>query len=193
MKSFPDLKELIAGIDSRLEGLGDSVSLVLQAGAEAPDPVVKYVLVAVGKRHLALPIDNLAEVSSLPKVTSLPNLPDWIRGIMNIRSEIISLIDFSGFLGEGLAVREESRKLVVLRRGKMKVGIAVRAIVGTVTKSVKEVLPQDRDFDNPLAGEIFLSSILVDGSSYAILDAEKFLEHPRLVDYGGETGRRNAG
>ncbi|MFT5697787.1 MAG: chemotaxis signal transduction protein [Desulforhopalus sp.] len=184
MTNFPHLKDLIHGIDSQIEAVEDFVES--SSFGSAPEPMAKYILVTIGSRSLAIAIDSLAEVGAVPKITFLPNLPDWILGIMNIRSEIVSMVDFTSFLKEEqLRVRGE-KKLVVLRNGKMKVGIGVDSIVATVTKKMSEIQASSGSTESPLGKDLFLESFLVDGFSYSILDVQKFLTHPRLVDYSSE-------
>lgn len=182
MTNFPDLKDLIHGIDSHLEAAAasdDSNAF----GSAAPEPMAKYILVTIGTRHLAITIDSLAEVGAVPQITFLPNLPEWILGIMNIRSEIISMVDFPGFLNEEqIRVRGE-KKLVVLRNEKMKVGLGVDAIVGTVTKNLSDIENSDLESESSIGKVLFSESFPVEGRYYSILNVGEFLTHSKLVNF----------
>lgn len=182
MTNFPDLKDLIQGIDNHLEGISDSDDMNALSSA-APEPMAKYILVAIGSRHLAITIDSLAEVGAVPQITFLPNLPDWILGIMNIRSEIISMVDFTGFLQEQQTHVRGEKKLVVLRNEKMKVGIGVDSIVGTVTKNLSDVETSDVESESSIGKLLFSESLPVEGRSYSILNVGKFLTHSKLVNF----------
>lgn len=185
MTTFPDLQDLIRSIDSSFAGVEDIVAT--SVFDSAPAPKEKYILVEVGSHSLAIQIDSLAEVGAVPKITFLPNLPVWILGIMNIRSEIISMVDFAGFLQEDQGAQGRQKKLVVLRSNKVKVGIAVDSIVATVTKNRSEILSSVVGISTSIGKDLFIESILVDGRSYAILDVDNLLTHPRLVDFSGES------
>lgn len=185
MTNYPDLNSLIHGIDSQLEDVMDAFDPA-SFGA-APEPMVKYILVAIGSRSLAITIDSLAEVGSMPKITSLPNLPEWIKGIMNIRSEIISMIDLTGFLNEEKSDTRRDKKLLVLREGKMKVGVGVDSVVGTVTRSKSDIPPSQKSTESSIGMMLFRENLLVDGETYSILDVQKFLTHPRLVNFAKES------
>lgn len=185
MIKYPDLNSLILSIDNQLESVADfndSASF----GA-APEPMVKYILVEVGAHSLAIAIDNLAEVGPLPKITFLPNLPEWIKGIMNIRSEIISMVDLPGFLDEEQVRTGRDKKSVVLRSGKMKVGVGVDSIVGTVTRSTNDIQLSKKSGEHSVGTSLFLENLLVDGETYSILNVQKFLSHPRLVNFAKES------
>ncbi len=185
MTNYPDLKSLILSIDSQLESVADFNDPA--AFGATPEPMVKYILVEVGSRSLAIAIDNLAEVGPMPKITFLPNLPEWVKGIMNIRSEIISMVAFSGFLNEEEVHTGPDKKLVVLRSGKMKVGVEVDSIVGAVTRSINDIQLSKKSTEGSVGKDLFLENLLVDGKTYSILNVQKFLTHPRLVNFAKES------
>lgn len=185
MTHFPDLKDLIHDINSDIEGVEGSQESSAFASV-APEPTAKYILVTISGRSLAIAIDNLAEVGTVPPVTLLPNLPSWIKGIMNIRSEIISMIDFAGFLGDAQGQKRLKGKLVVLRNEKMKVGIAVDAIVGTVTKNLSEITGADVSGGSDLDKVLFAERLPVDDAHYSILSVDTLLSHPKLVEFSEE-------
>ncbi|MGD9948995.1 MAG: chemotaxis protein CheW [Desulfobulbus sp.] len=54
-------------------------------------PFISFFL---GNDELALDIGSILELGELPPVTRLPNLPTWIRGITQIRGEVLSVVDF---------------------------------------------------------------------------------------------------
>lgn len=185
MTNYPDLNNLIYDIDSQLAGAVESTdSMSFEA---APEPVAKYILVEIGSRSLAVMIDSLAEVGPVPTITPLPHLPEWIKGIMNIRSEIVSMVDFVGFLGEEQVEARRGKKLLVLREKKMKVGIGADSIIRTVTRSASDIQPRKKSIESSIGTVLFPQELLVDGEVYAILDVQKFLTHPRLINFAQES------
>ena len=92
------LHTLLGNIDLQLkEALNETAVAELQPKVERVE-YSRYILVEVGSLKLALSIENLAEIGALPPITFLPNLPSWIQGVVSIRSEIISVIDFLIFM-----------------------------------------------------------------------------------------------
>jgi purine-binding chemotaxis protein CheW len=131
---------------------------------------------------MAIAIEDLAEVGPLPAVTFLPNLPAWIQGIVNIRSEVISVIDLPVFLG--LAQKRGSGgRFVVLRHRKLKVGVRLDSIAGTVGRFASDIKPIDAFDGSRLDTSLFHSGLLVEKQFYLILNVRKLLTAPRLVDY----------
>lgn len=182
MSSFPDLFNLIRHIDDQLAEASVDSAEQMQAPKTIPEKLTKYILVGAGSLSLAIAIEDMAEVGPLPAITFLPNLPAWIQGIVNIRSEIVSVIDLPAFLGLA-APAETGSRLVVLHHQKLKVGIRLDSIVGTVARFASDIKPLD-DFDGDrLDKTLFHSGLLVEKRFYTILNVRKLLTAPRLVDY----------
>ncbi|MCC6138890.1 MAG: purine-binding chemotaxis protein CheW [Bdellovibrionaceae bacterium] len=55
--------------------------------------VQAYLRFSLAKEHYALPLLSVKEVIAMPEVTQLPNTPKHFMGIMNLRGQIISIID----------------------------------------------------------------------------------------------------
>ena len=187
MINYPELNSLIQDIDTQLESVAGSIDPA--SLGTTSEPMSKYILVEIGPRSLAIMIDSLAEVGSVPDITFLPNLPEWVKGIMNIRSEIVSMVDFAGFLNEEQVHTRREKKLVVLRNGKMKVGVGVDSIVGTVTRGASDIQSSKENTDSSIGKALFMENLLVDGETYAILNVQRFLTHPRLVNFAKESVR----
>ena len=52
--------------------------------------VVEFVL---GKEHYAIDLFDVKEVVEYTSITKLPNVPDYVQGIIDLRGEITTIID----------------------------------------------------------------------------------------------------
>jgi purine-binding chemotaxis protein CheW len=183
MSSLPDLNTLIQSIDTQLAEVMRSSVSVSQRSVPDQEKLTKYILVSTDPFHLAIAIDDLSEVGPLPAITFLPNLPVWIQGIVNIRSEIISVIDFAGFLKMGNPGESEGNRFVVVQYRKQKIGIRLDRIVGTVSRAEIDTEPLNILNQNLLNRSIFAAGLRVDNKLYYILNVRKFLTEPSLIDF----------
>ena len=53
---------------------------------------------AVGAEGYAIPIDAVRELVEVPTMTSLPLLPDFVRGVMNLRGAVVPVVDLGARL-----------------------------------------------------------------------------------------------
>ena len=53
----------------------------------------KYMIFSLTENLYCMPLSMVKEVISLPAITKVPDVPNFIRGIINLRGQIISVID----------------------------------------------------------------------------------------------------
>ncbi|NCC96470.1 MAG: hypothetical protein EOM02_06470 [Synergistales bacterium] len=64
-------------------------------------------------RHFALPLENVKEIISRPEITPLPMASKHVRGIINLRGDVIPVVDLSVRLG-GVDVNMDRSEILVL-------------------------------------------------------------------------------
>ncbi len=81
---------------------------------EAVDLGPRYVVFEVGEQQYGLPMDGVLEIDRCGKVTSLPRTPIWLRGVTNLRGQILSVTDFRELLGLSDQRRSFGEKIIVV-------------------------------------------------------------------------------
>lgn len=66
-----------------------------------------------GEEH-GIPVDKVYEVLAEPQLTRVPTTPEWIRGIMQLRGEVVPVLDLAAKLGLGLTPIERETCVVLL-------------------------------------------------------------------------------
>lgn len=100
------------------------------APAEAADERIEVVEFLLAHECYAIESPYVREVFPLENLTPLPCTPPFVLGIVNLRGEILSVIDIKKFFdlpGKGLT---DLNKVIVLQSGNMVFGILADAIVG---------------------------------------------------------------
>ncbi|GBF36345.1 chemotaxis protein CheW [Methanofervidicoccus abyssi] len=93
----------------------------------------KMVVFKLGSNEYALKVDEVREVLKLQDITALPNSPDYVIGVTNIRGEITPIIDLrkklniSGYYGED-SKRDKEMLVMVVEIDGVPVGILVDAV-----------------------------------------------------------------
>jgi purine-binding chemotaxis protein CheW len=86
----------------------------------------------VGRETFGVPIALVHEIVRVPDITSVPDAPDCIEGVINLRGRIISVVDLRKRFGEKeVSGSKKNRILVVEVEGRL---------VGLVVDSASEVL-----------------------------------------------------
>lgn len=154
---------------------------VARGGPGDPTPAHPFVLFALAEDYFALPVSNVVEVQRRPVVTRIPRVPDWIRGIVNLRSSIVSVLDLRRRLGMASEESHAGGCMIVARSAirNVTVGILVDRVVGMVSLSGLETTDGSCPLDEAAARYVF-RLMKYDGRRVAVLNLEETiaLEQP---------------
>lgn len=108
------LDDLLTMIEQELAQTYGPPRLTATASPAISSLTERYVLFTLAGTRYAIAIATVLEIGRVPAITYVPNVPPWIRGVTNLRGEILSVIDFRLFLGlTAPASLDHSRLLVV--------------------------------------------------------------------------------
>ena len=107
------------------------------APAQSDRESIQVVEFALGSEHFAFDLFDVKEVVEYTTITKLPNVPPYVRGIIDLRGEITMIVD----LKHRLNITEESKtaleasRIIVLddKITKSKIGILVDDVTSVST------------------------------------------------------------
>lgn len=102
----------------------------------------KYVIFKLGKEYYGISIDNVLSIEKIGETTRIPNAPEYINGVINLRGEVIPIVNLRSKLGmDGDELDKNSRIVVVT---------ANEIVAGLIVDSSSEVLEIDnKNIDKP--------------------------------------------
>lgn len=104
---------------------GAEVTITKKQAVEASE---QFLLFRIGGEEFGLPVASVVEVARLPeKLTRLPNAPDFVQGVMNLRGAVVPVIDQARRF-HGKAATGARRRVVVVRLGELQAGFIVEAV-----------------------------------------------------------------
>ena len=133
----------------------------------------KYLIFMADHLKLGVVAEDVVEILNNQVITYLPMVPDYIRGIINMRGQMIPILDICSRMG--LPSREEDSLVVVINLGDVQLGILV--------DGVDQMLDIPRANIHPLpanSAQLLVSGMcsLPDGSgTMMVLDCEQLLPH----------------
>ncbi|OPX70633.1 MAG: purine-binding chemotaxis protein [Methanoregulaceae archaeon PtaB.Bin009] len=137
--------------------------------------VVEFLL---GKEYFAIDLFDVKEVVEYTTITKLPNTPAFIKGIIDLRGEITTIVD----LKQRMRITEESDqpeencRIIVLdeKNTKSKIGIMVDDVLSVSTFEMKNV---DTKSASELGDEMSILGII----KKSVRDKEKDKETNELI------------
>jgi chemotaxis protein histidine kinase CheA len=106
---------LAAGTERQL-GAGGKNAADEQAPEEVK-PEISCCHFRVARRDFHLPIGNMVEIADIPEITYLPMAPPYIRGLANLRGEVMPIVDLGILHDTPSAFNREWHLIVAMARG----------------------------------------------------------------------------
>jgi purine-binding chemotaxis protein CheW len=107
------------------------------AATEAAANAQKYLSFCLGEEHYGVEILRVREIIGLIAITPLPQAPNYVRGVMNLRGRIIPVIDLRSKFGLKPTEATKETCIIVMEGGDGTTGDAV--VMGVIVDSVREV------------------------------------------------------
>ena len=120
---------------------------------------------------------RIREVYPMKELTPLPCTPPFVRGIINLRGQILSVIDIKKFFDLPEKGLTDLNKVIVVRMDEMELGILVDVILGMRVIPLQEIQP-------PLPTWTDIRSEYLRGVTnqrIAVLDIDRILSDKRIV------------
>jgi len=93
----------------------------------------QYLIFSLVENEIAVKAEHVQGVERLVDLTSVPNVAPWVRGVINLRGSIISVVDLRMFLDLELLPYSPSTRLLSLQYNEM--------VICFVVDGVSEMLP----------------------------------------------------
>jgi len=96
---------------------------------------VQVVVFTIGNEQFAVATSKVQGINGLMKITKVPGSEKYIKGLINLRGNVICILDINLLLG--MNVKEDSNNIIVLELDGEQVGVMV--------DHVEEVMNIDED------------------------------------------------
>jgi purine-binding chemotaxis protein CheW len=135
---------------------------------------VEFVL---SNEHYAIELNYIREVYPLNDLTALPCTPSFVSGIINVRSQIVSIIDLKKFFDLPDHDLDSKKRVIILHNNQIEFGILADEIKGVLSIPVDDI-------------QMSMLTLKGIGSEYikgvtekriVILEAEKILSDARII------------
>lgn len=134
----------------------------------------KYLTFVLGSEEYGLDIVKVREIFGIMDITPVPKTPDYIKGVINLRGKVISVVDLRLKFGMELADYTEETCIIVVEVGDIHMGIVVDT-VSEVLDIVEEDIEPPPSFGNQVNTQFILGMGKIKGQVKILLDIENVL------------------
>lgn len=172
---------------------------LVRAGAaqavEIAEEQRQYLTFLLGGEMFAIGILNIKEIIEYGSLTTVPMMPEFIRGVINLRGAVVPVIDLSARFGRNQSSITRRSCIVIIEveveDEKYDVGVVVDSVSEVLEIAAAEIEPPP-SFGAKIRADFIEGMGKVNGKFVIILDVDKVLaveEMAMLTDIGarGET------
>lgn len=134
----------------------------------------QYVSFAAGAEQYAVDIMSVREIKGWTDVTTLPNQPDYVRGVLNLRGAVLPIIDLRCRLGGGHTDTTERHVVVIVAIEGRQIGLLVDAVSDILSVSDTNIqpVPETNSRDEQ---RVFSGFLTEEDQMVAMLDLHRLL------------------
>ena len=143
----------------------------------------RFVAFAAGGTTYGVRVPEIVEIARIPAITPVPQLPPWVRGVTNLRGDVISVIDLAALCGMDAMSLDTGRMLVARQETD---DLTVGVLVDRVHEIAAIPADQIRQPTAPLEGALapFVRGVCQrDTQTLVILDMAALLRSPDVRQF----------
>jgi purine-binding chemotaxis protein CheW len=164
--------------------LADIVTDVTAEVVKTAEEEVRICLFSISGDAYAVTVDILAEIIIPQKVFPVPTTPSHVIGIINLRGNIVPIVDIRPALS--LPVTAGVKQIAIIRYNQMTLGILVDTVAEVIAVPLSSVLPLPAEVAVQEAGaksrSRYLKAIIQRQNGVAaLLNIDRLLEAVRLT------------
>jgi purine-binding chemotaxis protein CheW len=179
------LADAVAAADQQLDGQAAATAAIARdlLSAREASQGDRYVLLTIASAHYAVLEAFVTELERIPKITLVPRVPVWVRGVTNLRGDVLSVVDMRTFLGLEPTSSLSARMLVVrLLTEEFSTGLLVDSVDRIVAVPADAITPPESSLEGPLSPSP-RGMCVIEEQLVAVLDLDQLLRSSEIRQF----------
>ena len=158
----------------------------------AVDREMQLVAFKVGREEFGVDVKKVEGVISIVNITRMPRAPEFVEGIINLRGQIIAVVDLARRLNIEPGERGPETRIVVVEAREVKVGLIVDS-PEVINIGVEDIEASPVIASSDIESSFIRGVVKLDDRLLILLDVDRVLSEEERSDIGGmEAGMEGA-
>jgi purine-binding chemotaxis protein CheW len=118
----------------------------MEISEKAVDQELQLVIFRLAQEEYGLPITKVQEINRLVPITKLPQTPEFMEGVINLRGRIIPVIDLRKRFTLEISEHNDESRIIIVEVCGQTVGVIVDAVAEVVRIAASSVEPPPPSF-----------------------------------------------
>jgi len=160
--------------------------------AGADERAGKYLTFRLGAEEFGVRVDKVREIMGVQEITAVPQTPDFLKGVINLRGKVIPVVDLRLKFGlEAIEYTQRTCIIVVQVRGEssaMQVGLVVDTVSEVLNLAGSDI-ENTPDFGSDLTTPFILGMAKMKGKVKILLDIDRVVSAQEMAGFGSLLAR----
>jgi purine-binding chemotaxis protein CheW len=154
----------------------------------------KYLTFQLGNEEFAIPVLRVREIMGIQEITAVPQTPDYVKGVLNLRGKVIPVVDLR--LKFSLPEIEYTQRTSIIvaqiesQTRKLLIGIIVDGVSEVLTIQGADI-EDTPDFGSGVEVPYILGMAKIKGKVKMLLDLNMLMTAEEMRGLGGLAGGNN--
>ncbi len=142
------------------------------------DEMTQYLTFTIDGENFAFEINQVREVLDYTKITRIPSMPDFMRGVMNLRGSVVPVMDMKQKFGQGKTGQEDNTCIIIVETNVSGESIVIGALADSVEEVIslnEEQIEPPPDFGLRLSSRFIKGMGQIEEQFIIIIDVDHFV------------------
>ena len=135
---------------------------------------IKIVVFSLGDEHYGLKIFQVKEIAGFSDFTPIPNAPEYVMGLIDLRGDIIILVDLQKKFGLK-DTDKEKKHIIVCQAGDERLGVSVEGVEGIISLKEKDIRDAEDMIKKKISPEYLSGVAVYDKKVLVVLNMDKLI------------------
>jgi len=141
-------------------------------------PRREFLTCRLGEESYGIDILRVQEIRQIDRVTRVPHVASFTRGVINLRGAIVPIVDLGLMFGFAQPIALEQASAIILTAGQRLVGLVVSGVSDVIALADEDIRPAP-DLGARAVSEALSGIGIVEGASVLLLDVDHLLRRIR--------------
>jgi len=143
----------------------------------------KYLIFSIGNQHYGIEIKYVIEIIGIEPITEVPELPSYIKGVINLRGKIIPVMDVRIKFKKEEKEYDDRTCIIVVEIGSICIGLIIDRVLEVANIDEKDISPPPKTSSNKENANKYIKGIgKIQNEVRLLIDCYKLLEEDEIEE-----------
>jgi purine-binding chemotaxis protein CheW len=143
----------------------------------------KYLIFSIGKQYYGIDIKYVIEIIGIEPITEVPELPNYVKGVINLRGKIIPVMDVRLKFKKEEKEYDDRTCIIVVEIGDICIGLIIDRVLEVANINENNISPPPKTSSNKENSNKYIKGIgKIQDEVRLLIDCQKLLEEEEIEE-----------